>query len=81
MDRRLEQASQIEELRDTIRKLTIEKEVARMVAYSVARGAASMAREFGAKEGQEEASMEAKHPPKALAALPTMAPPQVWSLI
>ena len=46
----------------------------------MARGAASIARELGAKQAQEEASMEAKHPPKAPAALPTMAPQQVWSL-
>ena len=55
----------LKELRDTILKLTVEKEAAWRVADSVARGAASIARELGAKLGQEEA----------------MAPLQVWSLI
>ena len=71
----------LKELRDTILRLTIEKEAAWRVAESVFRGAASIARELGAKQAQEEASREAKHPPKAPAALPTMAPQQVWSLI
>ena len=68
------------DLTDQLTKLTVEKEAAWRVADSVFRGAASIARELGAKLGQEEASMEAKHPPKALAAPPTMAPLQVWSL-
>ena len=76
-------ATQIEELRDAldkerhrIRELTIKKEVALMVVDSVAKGAASMARESGEKQAKEEVSSCAKHPPKALAALLTMAPLQ-----
>ena len=53
------------DLTDQLTKSTIEKEAAWRVADSVFRGAASIARELGAKLGQEEA----------------MAPLQVWSLI
>ena len=42
----------------------------------MAKGAASMAKEVGEMQAKEEASRDAKHKPKALGALPTMAPLQ-----